>query len=176
MIRVQGSGFRVYGVIFFLFLLSTAFFLSPVPCHLNPVFAQPVSSNELINNAKHYDGKIMDYEGEVIGEVMPRGEFVWVNVYDGSNAIGIWLRRDLTSGIVYAGSYKARGDWVAVTGIFHKNCPEHGGDLDIHAQAIHTLKAGRVTPEKLNFAKINQAIALGAICLLIWILTLLRRR
>ena len=30
-------------------------------------YAQPVSSIELINNAKLYDGKTVTYEGEVIG-------------------------------------------------------------------------------------------------------------
>jgi hypothetical protein len=32
-------------------------------------FAQPVSSMELINQAKEYDGKVVSYSGEVIGEI-----------------------------------------------------------------------------------------------------------
>ncbi len=153
------------------------FSLFSVLCSLFSVcYAQPVSSTELINNAKQYDGKVVVYEGEVIGELMRRGEYVWINVNDGSNAIGIWLHRDLTKDILYTGSYKSKGDWVAITGVFHENCLEHGGDLDIHAQAIHTVSSGKVTSEKLNFAKSNQVIILGVLCLLIWILLLLQRR
>jgi len=46
-------------------------------------FAQSLSSSELIRNAKEYDGKLIVYSGEVIGDVMLRGEFAWVNINDG---------------------------------------------------------------------------------------------
>ncbi|MDI6605929.1 MAG: hypothetical protein QME65_02145, partial [Candidatus Omnitrophota bacterium] len=43
-------------------------------------FAQPVSSTELIENAQAYDGKRVAYAGEVIGDIMRRGNFAWLNV------------------------------------------------------------------------------------------------
>ncbi|MDP2927900.1 MAG: DNA-binding protein, partial [Candidatus Omnitrophota bacterium] len=54
-------------------------------------FSQSLSSSELINNAKEYDGKLIVYSGEVIGDVMLRGEFAWVNINDGQNALGAWM-------------------------------------------------------------------------------------
>jgi len=141
-----------------------------------PAFAQPLSSTALIHDAKQYDGKVVDYEGEVIGEIMVRGEYAWMNVYDGDNALGIWLPKDLIRGVLYAGSYKSRGDTVAVTGIFHENCLEHGGDLDIHAQAVRIISPGRVATERINFAKVNQAAILGVLCLLMLILALFKRK
>lgn len=158
-----------YRALFFLALCA-------VLCAPYPAFAQAVSSVELINNAKQYDGKVVDYQGEVIGELMRRGEYAWINVHDGSSAIGIWLHKDLTSYIVYTGSYKSKGDTLVITGIFHKNCLQHGGDLDIHAQAVRKVNSGGITSEKLNFSKRNQAIVLGGLCLLIWIFMLFGRR
>jgi hypothetical protein len=139
-------------------------------------YAQAISSAELIKNAKEYDDKEVVFEGEVIGEVMPRGRYAWVNVHDGNRAIGIWMPYELSRKIKYAGSYKSRGDVIAVTGVFHQNCLEHGGDTDIHAQSMRVLRPGGIVSEKLNFAKRNHAIVLGGLCLLIWILTLLQRR
>ncbi|MFA5144837.1 MAG: DNA-binding protein [Candidatus Omnitrophota bacterium] len=138
--------------------------------------AQPISSSELINNAKQYDGKIVVYEGEVIGDVMARGDHAWVNINDGENAIGIWINSSLAKDIAYTGSYKSVGDGIEVTGVFHRACAEHGGDLDIHAQAIRKTTSGRNIREKLNPGKRNFVIVLLGVFCLVWILTLLKRK
>jgi len=133
------------------------------------VYAQPISSSDLINNAKQYDGKTVVYAGEVIGDIMPRGEFAWVNVNDNENAIGIWIDADLTKDLLYTGSYKSKGDWIEVTGVFHRACLEHGGDLDIHAQKLTKISQGRFISEEVPINKKKLSIYLsGAIlCLLI---------
>ena len=138
--------------------------------------AQGISSSELINNAKLFDGKIVSYKGEIVGEVMKRGDFVWVNIHDGVNAMGIWAPLMLTREIVYAGSFKAKGDLVEVSGVFHRACSEHGGDLDIHAQTLRKLDSGRLVQDKLNPAKVSQALILLGVLFLIWILTLFLRK
>jgi hypothetical protein len=142
-------------------------FLTCVLCLVTcDLFAQAISSTELINNAKLYDGKTVIYEGEVIGDIMVRGEFAWINANDGQNAIGIWLHKDLTKDIFYTGSYKSKGDWVQVTGVFQRACPQHGGDLDIHAQAIRKISEGKTTQEILSLSKRNQVfVLLGILCL-----------
>jgi RecJ-like exonuclease len=152
-------------------------FLTCVLCLVTcGLFAQTISSTDLINNAKQYDGKVVVYAGEVIGDVMARQDHAWINVHDGNNAIGIWLSKDLTRDIRYTGSYKAKGDWVEVTGVFQRACPQHGGDLDIHAQKIRTIKSGSVVPEELDFNKGYIVVVLSACLLLIWILTLLKHK
>jgi hypothetical protein len=140
------------------------------------LFAQPISSTELINNTRLYDRKTVVYEGEVIGDIMRRGDYAWINVYDGKNAIGIWINISLIKDITYVGSYKTRGDAVEITGIFNRACAEHGGDLDIHALAIRKTSAGRPIQERLNTAKRNLAVVLLGILCLVWILSLLKRR
>jgi len=139
-------------------------------------FAQSVSSSELINNAKQYDTKIVSFQGEVIGDIMKRGNYAWVNLNDGNNAIGIWMSESLAKQITYAGSFKSKGDIIAVEGVFHRACLEHGGDLDIHAQAIRKIGSGAVVVEKSSVGKSNFAIILLGVLGLIWILNLLKRR
>lgn len=140
------------------------------------LFAQPISSNELINNAKLYDGKVVAYEGEVIGDIMVRGNYAWVNVNDGQNAIGIWMDKHASSDIFYAGSHKSQGDWIEVAGIFHRSCPEHGGDLDIHAQTVRKVRPGEQITERLDINKRNWVLVLLGVLYLLWILKQLKLR
>jgi len=161
---------KIYSI-FIMCILVTAF------CSLFTFsFAQPISSTELINHAKEYDGKIVVYEGEVIGDIMVRQDNAWVNVNDTDNAIGIWMNAALIKDIVYTGSYKSTGDIVEIIGVFHRACPEHGGDLDIHAQSLRKISSGKLFKEKLNLGKRNYALVLFAMLGLIWILTLLKRK
>jgi hypothetical protein len=139
-------------------------------------YAQSLTSSELINNAKGYDGRIVVYKGEVIGDLMKRGDFAWANVNDGINAIGIWLPVSLSQEIIYTGSYKAKGDIIEVSGVFNRACSEHGGDLDIHAQTLRKIDSGRLIREKFNTAKGNQALILLGVLFLVWILTLFLRK
>jgi len=137
--------------------------------------AQTVSSTELINNAKSYDGKTVGFTGEVIGDVMARGDFAWINVNDGYNAVGIWIEKKLSQEISYTGSFKTKGDKISVEGVFQRACPEHGGDFDIHAVALKKISSGRQTAEGLNISKRNFALILfGVLCLII-ILSRLKR-
>lgn len=139
-------------------------------------YAEPISSTELINNAKQYNGKIITYKGEVIGDMMKRGGHAWLNVSDGGNAIGVWIDNSSTKDIAYTGTYKSIGDTVEITGIFHRTCIEHGGDLDIHAQAIHKVSAGEQISYNLNLNKLKTIGILLVVVFLLWCLDLLRRK
>jgi len=132
------------------------------------VYAGSLSSSELIKNARQYDGKTVTYAGEAIGEVMARGGFAWINVNDGKNAIGIWLPKELVKDIAYTGSYASRGDGVEVSGVFHRACLEHGGDLDIHALALRKVISGEGVGRGLSGYKRNLAfVLLGVLCLVL---------
>lgn len=138
-------------------------------------FAQPLTSQELIERAKEYDGKTISYLGEAIGDVMYRGDFAWVNVNDGSNAIGIWVKKDLAERITLTGSYKFIGDTILVEGRFNRSCLEHGGDLDIHADSLTIIKNGSKVEEKINVYKIIAGLAFMAIVLFLGLLRFLRK-
>ena len=143
---------------------------------LSAVFSQSLSSSELIKNAKEYNGKLIVYAGEVIGDVMLRGNYAWVNINDGENALGIWMSAALTKDIKYRGSYKSRGDSLEIIGIFNQACLEHGGDLDIHARSLFKIINGRTVKENLNFDKVSLGLVLLGALFLIWILTLFKRK
>jgi hypothetical protein len=142
----------------------------------SPVFSQGISSTELIKGAKEYDTKIITYTGEAIGDVMIRGEFAWVNINDGENALGVWVSASLAKEIEFTGSYKTRGDSLEVTGIFNRACLEHGGDLDIHAQKLRKITPGREINRGLKPDKKNLSLILFGVLFLIWILTLFRHK
>jgi len=130
-------------------------------------YAQPISSTDLINNAKEYDGGVVTYEGEVIGDIMMRGEYAWINVNDNVNAIGIWMPRELAKNIVYKGTYDIKGDLVEVKGVFNRSCKQHGGDLDIHAESMVKLKDGYSIPEAMDLDKARYAIIFGIILIIV---------
>lgn len=158
----------VYGL---WFIVYSIFLLSAV-CYAQPA----VSSVELIDKAKEFDGKEVIYEGEVIGEAMVRGEHFWVNLNDGQNAIGVWLGNNFLSLISFAGSYKAKGDWLEVRGIFNRTCKMHGGDLDIHGLNVIKLRNGRLVKHTLVSQKQRLAIILSGVLLCLLILQLLNKR
>lgn len=142
-------------------------------CKISNTYAQVISSAELIDKARDYDGKTVLFRGEAIGEAMARGEYAWVNFNDGENAIGIWGKKSLFEIISYLGSYRVKGDILEVEGIFNRACAVHGGDLDIHAQSLRLVKAGNKSKEKYSPLKLKISFFLGAILLLLWISNLL---
>jgi hypothetical protein len=137
--------------------------------------AVSVTSDDLINNAKDYDKKEVVYSGEVIGDIMKRGENAWVNISDGTNAIGIWITTEETKEIKYTGKYSFTGDIVKVTGIFNRACSEHGGDLDIHASKIEVIKQGHFDLKKINYNFIIISVILLVIALILNIFILKKK-
>ncbi|MDP1853322.1 MAG: DNA-binding protein [Candidatus Omnitrophota bacterium] len=162
--RVKGYGF----IVFYVISLS----LIPYPS----CFAEPISSKELIENAKQYDGKVVEYEGEAVGEVMRRGDYGWVNVNDGENAIGVWAARDFLNMINFSGSYAATGDWLKVKGGFNRACLIHGGDLDIHAEEIVKIKSGELKERAWPKYKQNLVIYLAGVLLCLWLILIMSRK
>jgi hypothetical protein len=129
---------------------------------------EAASSNELIAEAKLFDGAHVLYGGEIIGEVLRRGDHAWINVYDGNNAIGVWVPSVLLQNVKHTGGYKWLGDRIRVHGIFHRACLEHGGALDIHAQDLLVVEPGQPLIEDLSSRKILVLVVLLGvlICLL----------
>ena len=111
---------------------------------------ESVSSNDLIDRAKDYDGTTVVYEGEVLGDILYRGDFAWLAVFDGNNTIGVYVSAEQARQISVVGGYGKRGDTIRVEGVFHRACIEHGGDLDIHGSSVTILSAGESVPMPLS--------------------------
>jgi hypothetical protein len=133
----------------------------------------PVPVSQLVSRAKDFDARNIVVQGEVLGDLMQRGEYVWLNLMDDGTAIGVWARAKDLPEIGYLGGYWAKGDILRVEGIFHRACPDHGGDLDLHAVSITTVQKG--SPAIVETRKGRVAMAIG-FCLTGAVLAFLWRR
>jgi hypothetical protein len=125
--------------------------------------AAVVELNQLVENAEILDGQTVTVSGEAIGEAMERGDHAWVNINDGSNAMGIWMPLDNAQSLKIFGDYKHIGDQLQITGVFNQACAQHGGDVDIHSNSITIMAAGYATAESVPAPKI--IIGLVLVCL-----------
>jgi hypothetical protein len=159
MVRLQITDYRLQMRIVILFSVLCSLF--------SVCYAEVSSSAELINSPRNQAVKFVVYRGEVVGDVMLRGDYAWVNINDGQAAIGAWMPKKLAQEIKYTGGYKTIGDLVEVNGIFNRNCSIHGGDLDIHVKAIKILRPGYAVSENISNAKFKLAIILFIVCLMV---------
>ena len=131
-----------------------------------------VSSNDLIEHAKDYDNQAVVYEGEVIGDILRRGDHAWFAVFDGSNSVGIYVTAQQAQQITVAGGYGKHGDTVRIEGVFHRACAEHGGDFDIHADTMKVLSPGSAVRMPVSRLIVILAAALplpaAGLLLLVW--------
>ena len=143
-------------------ILVTAFIIS----FSENVYADEISEiidiSNLIENAAELDQQEVTVSGEAVGEAMNRGSHSWININDGTNAIGIWMSSSEAQKVKYFGKYKYKGDLLKVSGIFNKTCKEHGGESDIHATTLEVIKTGHCEEEQISSTKIAVA-ALSAV-------------
>lgn len=153
--------------------------LAEVPANPNTV-----SSTELIERPQRWDGQEVTFRGEAIGEAMARGEVVWLHLNDDgyqsmsieegaplsgfNTGMAIVVPPGLADGIRFFGDYKHRGDIVEVRGIFNAACPEHGGDMDIHAQSLRVVAPGREVPHPVRPWKAALALGLSLLAFAVW--------
>jgi hypothetical protein len=128
-------------------------------------YAQEYTLNDLVENAKQLDKKTITVQGEVIGEALERGEYAWININDGTNAIGVWMPKEYSDKIKIYGGYKNKGDIIQVKGTFNRACSEHGGDLDIHGKKVEVIKMGYSIKENIPQYKILTSIILTIVAL-----------
>ena len=55
------------------------------------------SFNQLIEKASEFDGRLVAVTGEAIGDLMLRQNGSWLNISDGSTALGIFFNKNETS-------------------------------------------------------------------------------
>lgn len=122
--------------------------------------AETIGINDLVNNAETNEKQTVTVEGEAIGEVLERGDYAWVNINDGTNAIGVWMTEDDAKTIETFGDYKHIGDTLKITGIFSRNCNEHGGDVDIHCTSLEIVKNGYTVKNEISNTKVMTAAGL----------------
>ena len=136
----------------------------------NIVAPPSVSISDLITQSQFYDGREIITEGEAIGDLMLRGEYGWVNLSDGSNAIGIYAPSGYLEQIKHLGRYQVTGDKVRITGTFYDACPVHSGETDIHASRLEVIRAGAEIDEILDLGKLKLSLELAVLAVFAFLL------
>ncbi len=152
-----------------------------------------MTSTTLVENATGWNGRIISFKGEAIGERMVRGGMAWIHVnddaymeksieagaategYNGGQAI--WLSSDLARQVRFFGDYNNQGDLVKITGVFNAACADHGGDMDIHATELFVVATGHpvVHEIKMPRAVLAASLVLSSV-FLFWIRQRVRSR
>lgn len=140
----------------YVFLFITMVIFAPV---VSAADTQSFTSRELIEMANSINGRKVAYRGEAVTAIMNRGSHSWVNLNDGSNAIGVWCKTDDLRDVKSLGGYKSKGDVLEVVGIFNRACSIHRGELDIHAESVKVISAGFPVEERISTKRIKVAIA-----------------
>jgi hypothetical protein len=133
-----------------------------------------VGTKALIESPRDYDGKEILFEGEAIGDPMRRGDHAWINVLDSNAAMGVFLPADGLAAISAFGSDKRSGDMVRVRGLFHRACPDHGGDMDIHAYSVEVVSRGVETAHPIG--RLRLILAPASLALAFFLFWLWKRR
>jgi len=124
---------------------------------------EKASALELIDNAKIYDKHQVEITGELIGDVMVRGNYAWISISDEGTAISAWIEKSMLPSDANIGGYARSGDIVRLRGTFHRACPEHGGDLDIHAKTLELVSQGAPVNHPVDTSRVLISLTLLAI-------------
>lgn len=114
--------------------------------------------NTLINESREYDGQTVLVQGEALLEALERKDFTWVNINDGTNAIGVVMSQTEADQIKMYGDFKQKGDTVKIEAVFNRSCIEHGGDMDLHFVRLIDIIPGEKTNHPISRNKLYFAL------------------
>lgn len=106
------------------------------------------------------DDSDVRFTGEVVGDVVKASQegCKWANVSGAANTVISTFVTDGQAELIQnTGSYHATGTTLRITGTYHVACPEHQGELDVHATSVEVLDNGGpvihlLVPNRLSFA------------------------
>ncbi len=156
----------------FVFLFGLISSVGAMDPEVSDSIAVKVTTKDLVGDSKTYEGRKVVLKGEVIGDIMRRGQFAWVNLRDKFNAVGVWVSADLTQKIAYKGNYRYKGDIVEVEGIFKHADSQLGGDFCIRAGQLSIIEKGHYLAHPVSATKINISLSMLAVTLCLLVLRL----
>lgn len=141
-----------------------------------------VSSGDLLRCPTAYDGRLVRYEGEAVGEVLERGDHAWVQLNDdvyseraplpqqssyagGNSGISARVPPGQADDIELTGGPRVRGDIVAVVGRFHRALPGSAEAMAIAAQRVQRIAAGEPIDQPVLADRRIAALALAALAI-----------
>ncbi|MFO8076072.1 MAG: hypothetical protein ACQETV_08875 [Actinomycetota bacterium] len=142
-----------------------------------------VTSTELYDCPQAWDGRLVAYEGEVVGGVLERADGAWAQVnddvyagaagplpahreYRGANSgVGVLVPPALAAEIAAVGGPRQRGDRLAVEGRFHRVDAASGEVAVIRAERGEVVATGQPLVEVRLPDRERVAALLGALAL-----------
>ena len=160
------------GLSFGFWILIATFVFVPTLC-ANDAHAEAyrvVTAELLLSKPKLLNQQMVVFKGEAIGDIMPRGDYAWVNVQDDTGVMGIWATREQAGAIQYLGDYLHTGDIIKVKGQFWRADPKLQGEMCIRAHSIEILQTGKRVQHAVSPAKTRLALVLGVLTAILLIL------
>lgn len=117
--------------------------------------------SDVVEHSKVLDGTSVRMTVEMIGDIMYRGNYAWINGLDDTGAIGLWMPESLAQNIKVLGNWKHKGDVVVIRGVLNRSCNQHGGDMDVHVTDSDTIAPGYAFDRTLPNPKILAAFWLS---------------
>lgn len=129
------------------------------------------SGNRALNDSD------VSFEGEAVNDILNAGDgYKWLNVRGTSNAdISVYADDELAKLVVNVGDYHTTGTNIKVTGTYHIACPEHEGELDVHASSVEVIDAGGPITHLIAPGRIGTAFVLCAIAIALFATFLIAR-
>jgi len=131
--------------------------------------------DEIFKYKNIFDGKEVEVEGVLIGDIIKKRESVFVNLKSGSYFIGLYIPYAQAKEIKFSRRFSQEPDYVKVRGVFHKECPQHLGATDIHVEELTVLKRGRRVMFPFPKEKLIFVYILGGVALFFAVINLFRR-
>lgn len=153
-----------------------------------------VTSSEVLECPAAFDGQVVVYIGEVVGDVLRRRGGAWVLMNDDEYALetgplrshgqprgynsgmSVWLDGDLRDLVDVTGGPERRGDILVVRGVVHRADPDDGGGLTIRAFAAEVAVEGQSLSVPVHRAQVVVAVLLGLAALVLFVVERRSRR
>lgn len=147
-----------------------------------------VQSSEVLACPDAFDLVVVDYVGEVVGDVLRRDDGAWMLVNDDAYALeagplaghdehsganqglAVWVPTDLVDVVEATGNADRRGDVVEVVGRIHRADPDDGGGLTLRATSMELVRAAEPVPGTINRvqALVAVVLSLAALAVVVW--------
>lgn len=142
-------------------------------------------SGEVLACPAAFDGRLVTYAGEVVGDVLRRDGGSWVLANDdayglvsgplgasgepsGTNSgLSVWLPAPQDELVRTAGRADVRGDVILVTGRVFRADPDDGGGLTIRATDVEVIAEAVAVEAPVHWRQVWAAAALGAVAVLL---------
>lgn len=123
-----------------------------------------VSTNRALNNSD------VSFSGEVVGDVLRASEegHKWLNLRGSSNSvISVYVDDSQADLVQHVGDYHNTGTTLKIAGNYHIACPEHQGELDVHAASIEIVDGGGPVTHMIESGKLGLAFVLCALAFIV---------